>query len=216
MNVINLYTDKSKEYYSNTRQDIFSFVPSEIKHVLDVGCGSGYFGKFLKERLGCTVWGVEPDVDSALEAKQNIDNVLNCPFDRHIALQSQKFDCIFFNDVLEHLIDPYQTLKYAQELLLPNGYIISSIPNILHFFTIYNILKTQDWKYEDAGILDKTHIRFFTKKSIIRLHEDCGLKIINIQGINATYGKKYNILNFLLRNAIKDMRYIQFVTVAKK
>lgn len=215
MNYRILYGNKDKTYYSNSRAEILPFIPQNISQVLDVGCGNGRFGQILKDNFNCTVWGIEPDENSASEAQKSLDYVLNDSFNENIYLHEQKFDCIFFNDVLEHLVDPYAALKLSKNLLLPGGYVISSIPNILHFFTIYRILETQDWKYEETGILDKTHLRFFTKKSITRMFEECGFKVLRIQGINPTYGKKYNIFNLLFINKLKDMRYIQFITVSQ-
>ena len=212
----NLYSTKSDSYYAESREEILSFVPSQIQSALDIGCGKGIFGKILKEKFNCEVWGVEPDKDSAVIAGANLDCVLNSLFDRDLDFQGKKFDCIFFNDVLEHLVDPTDALLIANNLLKSNGCIISSIPNILHFFTIWRIIETQDWKYEEAGIMDKTHLRFFTKKSIIRMFEECGFKVEEIQGINPTLGKKYLALNTLLFNKIKDMRYRQFVVIAKR
>jgi len=206
-----LYSDKSTSYYSESREDILPFVPSNIGIALDIGCGNGSFGKMLKEKFDCEVWGVEPDKESATLAGEKIDKVISSVFDGNLDFQGQKFDCIFFNDVLEHLVEPSVAILSAKKLLKSDGCIISSIPNILHFFTIWKILETQDWRYEDAGIMDKTHLRFFTRKSIVRMFEKCGLKIDDIQGINPTYGKKYHLLNALFLNKIKDMKYIQFV-----
>lgn len=207
--------NQEHQYYSHSRSEILPFLPSGIKFALDVGCGNGSFGKILKEHVGCVVWGVEPNQTVALEAQQNLDKVINSPFDKNLNLEHQKFDCIFFNDVLEHLVNPYSALNICKLNLSKNGCIISSIPNILHFDTIYKILITQDWKYEDAGILDKTHLRFFTKKSIIRMFEECGYKIVSIQGINPAYSTKFKWLNKMLFNHLNDMKYIQYLTVVQ-
>ena len=215
MKYSNVYSSKPDGYYAESREEILSFVPP-ITVALDVGCGKGLFGKILKEKFNCEVWGVEPDKDSAVIAATNLDHVLNSVFDRGLNFQGKKFDCIFFNDVLEHLVEPTDALLIADNLLKANGCIISSIPNILHFFTIWKIIETQDWQYEEAGIMDRTHLRFFTKKSIVRMFKECGFKVEEIQGINPTLGKKYLALNALLFNKIKDMRYRQFIVVAKR
>ena len=205
----------TKPYFANERSELLQFIPTDIKMVLDVGCGTGMFGKRLKEKFNCAVWGVEKDEFAATEAFNNIDNVINASFDCNIDFQGNKFDCIFFNDVLEHLIDPYSALNYAKKLLKPHGYIISSIPNVLHFANIWDILISMDWKYEQSGIMDETHLRFFTKKSINRTFEACGLNILTLEGINPSYGIKYKILNLLFCNKLNDMKYIQFVVVAQ-
>lgn len=211
-----LYQDKCDSYYSNSRTEILPFIPSGVKRLLDIGCGSGNFGKMLKSSISdCIVWGVEPDEKTATKARKHLDHVLNVSFDIEIDLQGQKFDCIFFNDILEHLVDPYSALNFSKSLLLPGGYVISSIPNILYFPVIERILRTQDWRYEDFGILDRTHLRFFTKKSIRRLFTENGFEVVMISGINPCREKKLFVLNLLFLNTIKDMRYMQFLTVAK-
>ena len=205
----------TKHYFSNERSELLEFIPTDIKMVLDVGCGTGIFGKRLKENFNCVVWGVEQEGVAAAEALHNVDNVINSSFDYSIDFQSNKFDCIFFNDVLEHLIDPYSALNYAKNLLKPHGYIISSIPNVLHFANIWDILMSMDWKYKQSGIMDETHLRFFTKKSIKRMFDLCGLNVLTLEGINPSFGIKFKILNFLFCKKLNDMKYIQFVTVAQ-
>lgn len=216
MNHSNLYQNKSDDYYSNSRVEILPFIPSGIERVLDIGCGSGNFGRVLKKNIkNCTVWGIEPDKQAAMKASKYLDHVLNIPFENELDLQGEKFSCIFFNDVLEHLVDPYFAIRLSKSLLLPGGHVVSSIPNILYFPAIEKILRTQDWRYEDFGILDRTHLRFFTKKSIKRLFTEAGFEILGIHGINPCSEKKFSALNVLFFNQLKDMRYMQFLTIAK-
>jgi len=211
-----LYNSKDKNYYSNSRNEILPYVPSNIKTVLDIGCAAGSFGKLLKEKYGCIVYGVEPNKEAAKEAAKKIDFVINDVFDGSLDLEDELFDCIFFNDVLEHLIDPLAALNFAKRKLIKNGRIVASIPNLRHFNVIWDLIVKKDFEYVNAGILDNTHLRFFTMKSIERLFENSGLEIEKIEGINSEYGRKYKLLNFLLFNHLQDMRYIQFVVVAKK
>lgn len=205
-----------ENYYSHSRSEILPFVPPSLKVALDVGCASGNFGQGLKKMHGCTVWGVEPDKSAAILAKEKLDNVINAPFTEELDFQEQKFDAIFFNDVLEHLVDPAGALKVAKEHLTKEGVVIASIPNILHFETIANIIKTRDWKYEEAGIMDKTHLRFFSKKSVIRLFEQTGFKVEVVEGLNPKYGQFFRYFNFLFFKKFDDMKYIQFLVKATK
>ena len=212
-----LYSTKSSHYYSGKRDDVLNYLPENLDLVLDVGCSSGEFGKLLKQK-GLTVWGVEPDTASAEEAKSKLDRVFNDLFDDKLLqlFGDVKFDCIFFNDVLEHLVDPEAALALCKKILKPNGYVVSAIPNVLQYGNIVNILKTQDWQYTDQGILDKTHLRFYTKKSIVRLFQQCEYDLISIDGTYATCSKKFIFLNYLLFNKIESMKYTHFISVARK
>lgn len=212
-----LYKDKDKSYFDHSRKELLKYVPEKIKKVLDVGCASGNFGKMLKEFYHCEVWGVEPDTLSAGIAGTKIDHVINSFFGPDIKIPSvNKFDCIFFNDVLEHLPHPEEALKLASNYLETNGCIVASIPNIRYYPVILSLLRYKDFKYSDAGVMDKTHLRFFTKKSIIRLFEDCNFKVETIEGINKHTYKYLEIANLLSFNNLEDMRYPQFAVVATK
>ena len=117
--------------------------------------------------------------------------------------------------MLEHLTNPEEILELCRNKLTEKGIIVASIPNILFFHTMIDIIVRQDWQYQESGVLDKTHLRFFTKKSIIRMFENSGYEIIKIAGINSSSGLKYKLLNVLLLNHLKDWRHLQFVVQAK-
>lgn len=211
------YKDKDKFYFDHTREELLKYTPEKIKKVLDVGCASGNFGKMLKEIYQCEVWGVEPDTASAEIARTKLDHVINSFFDSSVDIPSvNKFDCIFFNDVLEHLQQPEEALKLASKYLEAKGCIVASIPNIRYYPVILSILRYKDFKYLDAGVMDKTHLRFFTKKSMIRLFEASNFKVKIIEGINKHRYKYLEIANLLLFNNLEDMRYPQFAILATK
>uniref|UniRef100_UPI004049A7E5 methyltransferase domain-containing protein n=2 Tax=Flavobacterium TaxID=237 RepID=UPI004049A7E5 len=123
---------------------------------------------------------------------------------------------IYFNDVLEHLIDPYTVLKKIKQKLSLNGVIISSIPNVRYHNTFMNVLIKKDWKYEDYGVMDFTHLRFFTEKSIIRMYEEAGYKIKLSEGINKSRSIKPLLYNIPFLFTQLDIRYPQFATVVTK
>jgi 2-polyprenyl-3-methyl-5-hydroxy-6-metoxy-1,4-benzoquinol methylase len=216
MNYEKIYEEKNSVYYTHSRSELMPYIPQGIKTALDIGCGTGVFGSLLKSRYPCQVWGIEPNKASALEAEKKLDKVVNSTFFRNMPeLISQKFDIIFFNDVLEHLVDPEEALDICKSLLNANGYILASIPNIRWYPVILSLLRYRDFKYEVAGVMDKTHLRFFTLKSMLRLFKDNGYKIITSNGINkSTSFKFFNLLNLLLFNSQWDMKFPQFVIVA--
>jgi 2-polyprenyl-3-methyl-5-hydroxy-6-metoxy-1,4-benzoquinol methylase len=211
------YLNKPEGYYSLERNNLFPYIPKNLERVLDVGCSEGYFGRKLKEVNGVKeVWGIEP-FDSAIpKATENLDKVLHEKIEIAIPqLPDNYFDCIFFNDVLEHLVDPYSILEQIRSKCKPEGWVFASIPNILNFETLYLFLKNKDWQYKDFGIMDRTHLRFFTKKSIHRMFTEAGYEVDSITGINEFCGKKFKILNFFLFNMLDEMKYIQMVVKAR-
>lgn len=207
-------------YAESTRHEMLEFVPTEVKRILDVGCSVGNFGELLKKERGAEVWGVEPDPEAAAIAETKLDKVICGVFDEKIDLPKNHFDCIVFNDVLEHMVDPYSALEFSKSLLSPAGKIVASIPNVRYFGNIWNLLIRRDWEYQDSGVLDRTHLRFFTKSSIYRLFSDIELRIIALRGINAVDWSDPHLLNrfHLLRlftlNHSEDMRWTQFAVIA--
>ena len=170
----------------------------------------------LKKNRQCRVWGVEPGKVAAREAEKHLDHVINGLFVRDMPeLANQKFDAIFFNDVLEHLVDPDEALNYCKQLLNPNGCIIASIPNIRWYPVILSLIWYKDFKYEQAGVMDKTHLRFFTLKSMRRLFEDNGYSVTQTEGINDHINfPVFNFLNFLTFKIHDDMKFPQFAIAA--
>lgn len=211
------YADKDAGYYAEERRELLPFVPKGIRAMLDVGCSSGGFASLVKQdRPEVSVWGIEPDAASAAAAAERIDRVINSTLDAAIGeIGEIRFDLICFNDVLEHLADPESALRAVRGLLSPEGRVLASIPNILFWPVISEILVSQDFRYVPSGVLDKTHLRFFTKKSIVRLFDEAGFEVTDITGINPTRTLFYVGLNLLLLNRIRDWRYIQFAVTAR-
>jgi 2-polyprenyl-3-methyl-5-hydroxy-6-metoxy-1,4-benzoquinol methylase len=211
------YSGKQGGYYEMERAEMLPFIPGSASSVLEVGCSSGAFGGLIKKtRSGVVVWGIEPNPEAVGIATGRLDNVICGIFQSSMPeLEGKKFDCIVFNDVLEHLVDPEQALIVSKEYLTAGGTVVASIPNILFFYQMLEILIEQDWRYRDSGILDNTHLRFFTKKSIIRMFEKCGFEISTIEGISASYGLKYRLINLLTLGHIKSWKFVQFAIQAK-
>jgi len=205
-------------YFEGGREDMLRFLPPGMKSILDVGCASGNF----LAAVGPGVYraGIEPDSEACARARGKVDECFNGPFDEAMVrtlearASHNRFDCIAFNDVLEHLVDPWGAVKLARRLLAPQGVVIASIPNFLFYSNIANMLRTMDVRYESAGIMDATHLRFFSKKSMVRMFEEAGYEVVRIEGISTAASLKFRILNALLLNAITDLRHMQFAIVA--
>lgn len=202
-------------YFNLERNELFMFLPERINIMLDVGCGEGNFGALVKKKKNCTVYGIEPDVNAAAIASHKLDHIENGFFENSVKKLNLKFDLIAFNDVLEHMQDPWGALKLAKQFIRPGGQVQISLPNFLHFYNIVEILKTKDWKYTSKGILDETHLRFFTKRSMERFVKDCGYEIERIEGINPVKSRGLMLVNLLSLGYYREMKFAQFVVIAK-
>lgn len=210
------YTNKSDVYYSKSRPEMLEYLPSTATTVLDVGCGEGAFAKSLKEKSinDLDIWGIELMEEQGLKAKNVLSKVLIGKCEELIGeIPSNYFDIIFFNDVLEHLIDPYDVLKLMKAKLKDNGLIVSSIPNVRYHNTFMDLVLNKNWDYRSSGVLDKTHLRFFTKRSIVKMYESLGFEIMEHKGINRSKSIKPYLYNIPFLFTAMDMFYPQFATV---
>lgn len=177
--------------YDNYREDILPFIPKDAKTILDVGCGTGkLLGRMKVEARDC--YGIEPNYEAFLMAELNVgeNKIINKNVEDAINdIPNNFFDVILLLDVLEHLIDPLMVLKLLKVKLNKEGIIISSIPNIRYFHTFYDLVIKKEFQYAEYGVMDKTHLRFFTYKSILKLFNEAGYSIIQQKGINPTPSK---------------------------
>ncbi len=210
-------TYKPDNYYTSSRLEMLEYVPENAKRILDVGCGAGEFGKALKSRRSVEVWGVEFIKQAADEAQFKLDKVIVGSIeDSSSSLPEGYFDCVVFNDVLEHLIDPWSVLTKIKAYMKPGAYVVASIPNVRYFENIKKLIIQKQWEYEDCGPLDKTHLRFFTSKSVVNLFTSVGYSVNSLEGINGRkFPWKFNLMNLIMLNAFSDMRYLQFVCLAQ-
>lgn len=211
---------KDTEYYKNVRPEMLGFIPKSAKTILEIGCGSGNFSAQLVKD-GVETWGVEPFEESAKEATEKLTKVLLGTLDEVLQdLPDNYFDAIVMNDVIEHLLEPWDDIINLKSKLKKEGVLVTSIPNVRYSKNIFKLIFNRDWKYTDDLILDRTHYRFFTKKSIKRMYKDCGYNILRIKGINTTKSFLYFpfavLFNIVLLGSQLDMFYMQHATVAKK
>jgi len=206
----------SPYYYFGARDDLIDLIPSGTNTILEVGCAGGMTGKLLKERGFKEVVGIElvPEIARQGEPYYNklfIGDVetIDIPF------ENGHFDCILYGDVLEHLVDPWKTLKKHNALVKNGGAILCSIPNIRHYRILKKLALKGEWEYTDEGILDRTHLRFFTLKSIRTLLEDAGFQLSHV--IKRPSGAQWlKILNRLLGNRLIDYLVRRYIVVAVK
>ncbi len=210
--------DKPLNYYQHTRKEMLPFFPPQVTRVLDVGCGDGRFGQLLKVTYpGSEVWGVEPTAEAHSSAAKFLDHAILGYFDEKLTLPVEYFDTIVFNDSLEHFSNHMTALALAWRLLKPDGVIVASIPNVRYWPHVQHYLLEADWHYESAGILDRTHLRFFTRKSMLRNFAEAGYEVQIIEGINPCWtGFKFRLLETLFPRLMNDMPFQQFALRATK
>lgn len=162
-------------YYDGFNERLFDAVPLRVGRILEVGCARGRLGQELKRQDPSRfVAGVELDADAARVAKERLDEVFVLDVQAVTPpIDPGSLDCILFGDVLEHLLNPEDVLHRYRDLLAPDGIVLCSVPNIQHFWVIKNLLRG-DFMYQPFGLLDSTHLRFFTYMSFAKLMLDAG------------------------------------------
>lgn len=167
------------------RPDLQKLIPKTARRILDIGCGIGELGQALKARQECEVIGVE--IDSRLEVKalEVLDDVVGGDVEELSLQPWGKFDYIVLGDVLEHLRDPGVVLTRLMKSLTSDGCFVISIPNVRHWSVLRDLLQGQ-WEYKTQGLLDRGHLRFFTRKSFERLLRRVGLQfqLVHVNRIN--------------------------------
>ena len=177
-------------YYGYARQEIQDLVSRKAKKILDIGCGFGAFGKELKNRQKCYVAGIEYAPEAADKAETVLDRVYTGDAAKIIPqIQKNSFDTVIMADFLEHVANPETILSEVKRILSPKGKVVLSIPNVRHWSVIKDLLEGR-WEYREAGILDKTHLRFFTWQSILSLLNSADYHIDSYSG---TYLQGYDV-----------------------
>ncbi|MGH3870126.1 MAG: class I SAM-dependent methyltransferase [Pseudonocardiaceae bacterium] len=196
------------------RPEVLPFIPANAERILDIGCGHGAFGKTLRAGFpGASIVGIEPDPVSAEEAKRHYDHVIEGHFPKAIP-RGELWDAIVFNDVLEHLADPWEALRISKKFLRPRGLIVASIPNIRYLPVLWELVIHGRWTYTDQGTLDRTHLRFFTRDSIRLMFDESNYRILRVQGVNSVGGRRWMWAR-LLPGSLADMQWLQFVVSAE-
>lgn len=196
-------------YYSCDRSEMLAFVTGRPGTILELGCGEGVFGAELKQRFSSTVIGIEASESAAVKARNLIDRVVVADIDTFdFARLECRFDLIIANDVLEHLGDPWGVVARLRPLLSDGGRFIASIPNIRCYKALFKLVFKGEWQYCDAGILDRSHLRFFTKSSIRKLFEDNGYRVETIEPLRPP--KIGHIWKWLQYQIYPDLLTVQY------
>ena len=206
-----------QDYHLNARTELLPKVPASARTVLEIGCACGEFGKAVMKQQEAEVWGVEPHQEAAIKAADCLHKVFSKPVEEVLGeLPNDYFDLIVFNDVLEHLYEPEEVLRSLLPKLSKEGRVLCSVPNLRFYKVVRALLLKGDFQYVDKGVLDRTHIRFFTFKSFQRMLESLGLEIEVIEGNNPNWNFLLRLLNLFTFGFFWDMHYLQIVCVVRK
>jgi SAM-dependent methyltransferase len=174
---------KQEGYYTNVRREIASLLHEDIGTVLEIGCGEGGTMEWIKRNYRVTfAAGVELDAEAGSVARNIFDSVEIGHVDEvPLKFAVQSFDMILCLDVLEHLPRPDRTLERICRLLRPGGIFVTSLPNVANHTVAVPLLFRGEWNYQDEGQLDRTHLRFFTGNTAVKLLQEANLKIEQVE-----------------------------------
>jgi 2-polyprenyl-3-methyl-5-hydroxy-6-metoxy-1,4-benzoquinol methylase len=190
------YAHKTDDYFRHSRRgQLLPLLPAHASRVLEIGCGAGTTLEHLKASGLCD-WtaGVELFPAAAEDARQCVDLVYegNIETLELPGIAAGSLDLVLCLDVLEHLVDPWQVVARLRSLLKPGGLLIASLPNVQHHTVTLPLLLRGEWTYGGFGLLDRTHLRFFTRKTAIQLLESSGMRVdaVHPVGLSWTLAKR--------------------------
>ena len=210
------YAEKDDSYYDLIREEILNLIPSSTKHLLDIGCGMGTTSSVAKRKFNIEeVIGIEKFENAASAASTKLDKVI-CGDIESLQLEysNNYFDCILCADVLEHLINPENVIRKLHSLLSDNGVLITSLPNIRHIVPLLKIIFDR-LEYEESGILDKTHLHFYTLHTMKKMFSEAGFEIQKIEN-NRSRSLKFKIANIITLGLFKPFSIYQHIFVLRK
>jgi len=184
---------------------ILSMIPFGAR-VLDVGCGTGWISTLVRDIRRCTVVGIEPHAERAMEAGRRGINLVAGELNGDSVLALGRFDVVLFADVLEHMPDPLSVLRLSRDLLESRGCLITSVPNVAHWTVRLSLLRGR-FNYDVSGIMDATHLRWFTAKGITQILSRAGYDVVEFRASAGVWMHEYNQrpwswLSPRLRNAV--------------
>ncbi|WP_111976368.1 methyltransferase domain-containing protein [Algibacillus agarilyticus] len=201
----------SFDYYGSERHDLLPYIPQNTASILDIGCAEGSSGRIFRNKLNCKIFGVEINPDVALIAEKSLDHVYVGNFED--CSIEEKFDVVIAADVVEHQVNIHDFLRKMVSLTNKNGRVLLSLPNIGHHSIIESLLAGR-WDYVPIGLLCVTHVRFFTKKTIVEWFSQMGFDDVEVHPAQQTsLPDRFNALSELFDLDMTSLKTLGFYVV---
>jgi 2-polyprenyl-3-methyl-5-hydroxy-6-metoxy-1,4-benzoquinol methylase len=210
---------RREQGYETARPDVLALVPTTVQRILELGCSTGALGSALKARNGAFILGVEIDPEYAREAEGRLDRVVVADAEAFLAAgepHEAPFDCLIGADVFEHLADPWSALARATGLLEPGAAVVISLPNVLYLPGLWRVIVGGRWPRDDAGVFDRTHLRWFTMRDAVELLEGAGLHVQRVSPNYPARGWRHGALKLLGHTPLRRFLAVQWVVLGEK
>jgi SAM-dependent methyltransferase len=210
------YPDEKDDYYNDPKAFLWELVPDGPNLVMDLGCASGRLGQRLLElNKAYKLVGVELFEPAARQAMKFYENVYIADIEDLCLDYDKHFDIVICGDILEHLKDPLKTLTRIHKWLKDDGLLICSFPNIRYWRIIRDLMLRGEWKYTTSGIMDQTHLRFFTVRSFKRILNEASFDVVRVN-IRLPGGPRQAMFNRVTLGLFKEFLGFQIVLSARK
>ena len=208
---------KPSAYFAAARREVLRVLPPRCERVLELGCGTGATITMIRGLRDVRyLAGMELSAAAAAVAReQGIEVVVGDIEAIEIPRDARDLDVILCLDVLEHLRDPWTVVRRLSERLRVGGVIITSIPNVRHARVVLPLLLFGEWRYTTSGLLDDTHLRFFTRKTAIELFEQAGLTVDRVESLGRDRGKS-RVVNLLTLGVFRRFLDFQYLLRAER
>ena len=210
------YSEKPASYFGNARVEIEPLLGPTAERVLEVGCGAGQTMHWLKQTGRAERgWGLELFESAALAAREHFEVVQVGDAEALIdsVFEGMQFDLILCLDVLEHMVDPWAFVRALRQLLAPGGRLVISVPNVRCLKVLLPLAFLGRWRYADDGILDRTHLRFFTREGALSMLSSTQWRVERCIG-HRPAGSRLVMLHRMLLGLLPDLTAKQYLVAA--
>lgn len=200
------YSKKPTSYFEGCRTDFVEALPDNPEaSILEIGCAHGSTGALALKRGRCRRYvGVEISPAVAEIARSQLTDVLTANVEEvDLPFPETSFDALILSEVLEHLIDPWATVERLSRLVKPGGLVFASSPNISHYSVIGNLIKGE-WVLTDRGVMDRTHLRWFTPKLFTELFDRSGFDVIRVEPVTP-FASRTRLINQLTGSRFRHL-----------
>jgi 2-polyprenyl-3-methyl-5-hydroxy-6-metoxy-1,4-benzoquinol methylase len=218
MSLAESYAPKHPSYFENARSHIEPLLPAQCSDVLEVGCGAGATIRWLRTcRSVRRVCAIEISPAAGALARDTVDELLIGNAEELVgtAFEGRRFDLILCLDVVEHMVDPWAFCATVAQRLKAGGTIVFSIPNVRNVKVVLPLIFGGRWRYEDDGLLDRTHLRFFTRRSALELVQGAGLTVSGVERFMPVPRTKLRLMHLMTLGLLPDLFAITYLIGAQ-